>query len=145
MAQPLFRQYDPEYVTVTFKGIELRGFMTGTFVDAERAEDAYKVEAGAKGDVVRTRNRNRIGSVTVTLQQTSPSNASLSFFATKDERDNTGKGVLSVKDLNGSDVARSTDAWVRKKPKMERGSDLSPVEWIFDCAQLELDLGGSSS
>lgn len=145
MAQPTFRQYDPSLVTVSFKGVDVRGFMTGTFVEAERAEDAYKVESGAQGDVVRTRNRNRIGSITVTLMQASPSNATLSFYASKDERDNTGRGAIQVQDLNGQTIARAADAWVRKKPKMERGTDLAPVEWVFDCAQLELDLDGSTS
>lgn len=140
---PQFRQYDPGQVVVNFKGIDLVAVMDGTFVSAERAEDAFAMSVGAGGDVTRVRSRNRTGTVTVTLQAASPSNDLLSAVATSDELFGTGTGPLLVKDLYGNTLIASDTAWIRKLPAVEFADEASGREWAFDCAELEMVIGGS--
>lgn len=141
MAQ--FHQYDPGQVVVNFKGIDLVAVMDGTFVNAERAEDAFSMQVGAGGDVTRVRSRNRSGAVTVTLQAASPANDLLSAVALDDELFGTGTGPLLVKDLFGNTLIDADTAWIRKLPAVEFADDASGREWVFDCAELSMFVGGS--
>lgn len=139
----LFKNYDPGLVVMTWKGIQIYGFMDGTFIKAERSEDAYKMEVGAGGDVTRTRSRNRTGMVTATLQAASPVNDLLSAQALIDEKFGTGYGPLMVKDLNGTTLISASIAWIKKLPDAEYAADASSREWVFDCASLAMSLGGA--
>ncbi len=139
----MFRNYDPGRVVVTFKGIRLLAPQDGTFVSAEREEDAFTKQVGSAGDVTRSRNRNISGSVTVTLQQASPTNDLLSALAEADELTGLNYGALMVKDLNGTTLLEAPNAWIRKTPTVEFAKEASGREWVFDCAQLIMNVGGS--
>jgi hypothetical protein len=140
-----FKNYDPKKVIVTFRGVLLRGFMDGTFVSAERTEDAYEMAVGAAGDVTRVRNRNRTGAITVTLMAESPSNDELSAVVTADELTGLGYGPFLVKDLNGTTLLVAAQSWVRKLPVVEYADTGSGREWVFDCAELVEHVGGALS
>jgi hypothetical protein len=139
----LFNNYDPGRISASWKGIQLLGFMDGTFISGERSEDAFEMSVGAGGDVTRVRNRNRTGMVTVTLQAASPSNDLLSAQALLDEKFGVGYGPLLVKDLNGNTVLEASVAWIQKVPNVEFADEGSGREWIFACADLVMHVGGS--
>lgn len=139
----LFRNYDPGRVAVSWKGIQLVGYMDGTFVSGERSEDAFELAVGAGGDVTRTRKRNRTGTVTVTLQAASPSNDLLSAQALIDEKFGTAYGPLIVEDLNGATVMIASVAWIQKMPTVEFADQASGREWVFACADLDITAGGA--
>lgn len=142
----MFKNYDPGLVVVVFGGIQMRGYADGTFVQIERAEDAFSMAVGAGGDVVRVRNRNRTGSITVTLQRASPVNDLLAAIALADEVGaSAAAGVkpIMVRDLNGTLLAGGAEAWIRKLPTVELGVEHSNVEWVIDVATLQLTPGGA--
>jgi hypothetical protein len=139
------QNYDPKRVVVTFKGVRLTGYMSGTFVSAERETQSFSKVVGAGGDVVRVRSRNRSGTATVTLQASSPSNDVLSGFLLEDELLGTGTGPLMVKDLNGTTILEAPEAWIQKPPDVEFGDDESSREWMFDCDELIEYVGGRPS
>jgi hypothetical protein len=139
-----FKNYDPGRVFVSFNGIRLTGFAAGTFVSAEREEDGFTKVVGSGGDTTRVRNRNRSGMVTVTLLAASPTNDLLSAVAAQDELFGLGTGPLLVKDGNGTTLLEAESAWIRKIPTTaysKEGEDSR--EWIFDCAELVMAVGGS--
>lgn len=136
------RPYDPGKVIVTFKGVQVLGFSDGTFVKTTRAEASFKTKVGAYGDVVRTRNRNKMGSVVLTLQQTSLSNDVLSTSLALDEATGTGAGTLLIKDLNGTSLFESAVAWVQKPADGSYGDDAENREWTIDCGELKIFNGG---
>lgn len=138
-----FRNYDPERIVVTFRGVLVAGFASGSFVTIERTEDAFALTVGAQGDVTRVRSRNRSGSVTLALQAAAPANDSLSAIAAQDEAFGTGYGPLMIKDLNGTTLAQAAVAWVRKLPAVEFAAEASDRSWVLDCAELELAVGGA--
>lgn len=135
-------QYDPGRVTLSFRGIIITGFADETFIKAERDEDTFSKSVGAVGDVTRIRNRNKSGSVTVTLMAGAVTNDLLSAVALEDEVSGTGVGPLMVKDLNGTTMVTSAVAWIRRQANVERGTEDSNVEWVLDCEKLEMKVGG---
>lgn len=140
-----FGTYDPGEVSLTFRNVKIGGFAEGTFIKAARDEDGFTAKAGSLGDVVRTRNRNLMGMVTVTLQTQSSSNSLLEAFAAQDEQFGTGFGPLQAVDHNSDDSeVHSLYAWVRKLPDWERSKESGTTEWVFGCADLEMKNGGAN-
>ena len=135
---PNFSEFDPGRVIVAFNGLRIVGFMDGTIITAERDEDASTASSGAGGDVVLVRSRNKMGTVTLTLQQTSPSNLDLinQFNDYEDPETTTGVGELQIDDLDGDVLLIAETAWIKKPASFEFGTDLSGREWTFGCAQL---------
>jgi len=138
-----FKNYDPGRIIVTFKGAQIQGYAEGTFVKASRAEETFKTNVGAGGDVVRIRNRNKMGSVVVTLQAASSSNDTLQSFVDLDELTGLGYGALMIKDLNGTTLVVAEKAWVQKPADAEYGAENPNREWIIDCAEIVVKNGGS--
>lgn len=66
-------RYDAKDVTLTVDGVYITGFADGTFIEAEKDEDNMDTSVGAQGDVVDSTINNPLGTITVTIQQTSPS------------------------------------------------------------------------
>lgn len=145
MAIKEFNQYDPSEVSISFRNIRIRGFADKTFIEAERDEDGWMVQVGALGDVTRSRNLNIVGQVTITLETGCASNTFLEAMASLDEQFGTGFGPLQGVDHN-SDTSEihSTYAWVRKRPKWERGKESGQTAWVFHCADLEMHNGGNA-
>lgn len=138
-----FKNYDPGRVVVSFRGIQLLGYMDGTFISADRSEDGFEMAVGAGGDVTRVRNRNRSGTVTVTLKAESPTNDSLSAIAAEDELFGTGYGALQVLDLNGTTILDAPIAWIQKVATVEYADTASGREWIFACSEINMFVGGA--
>jgi len=128
--------YSPGDCSIIFDGNEMVGFADGTFVVVEREEDSFTKVTGADGEVSRTKNANRSGTVTITLKQTSDSNRILLGLLATDEDDGSGVAELSVKD-NLTYKAFSSEAWIQKPPNMELGKEQSDREWVFGVADIK--------
>lgn len=137
------RNYDPRNHILVWKGIQFVAFAKDTFIEAERAEDTFKMDTGGMGDVTRVRSRNRTGSITVRLQGASPTNDLLTALMVEDELFGTGAGPISLVDKNSATVISASSAWIRKAPSVEVGTDAPDREWVFDCADLSVALGGA--
>ena len=137
--------YDPLRVVVTFGGITITGFGPDTFVKVSRDEDAFTKQVGAGGDVTRTRNQNRSGSVEITLQATSPSNDELTAIAKADEVGGIGIAPFQVKDLNSTTLCGAQNAWVKKMPDMERAKETGVAVWVLDCDKINMNIGGATA
>jgi Protein of unknown function (DUF3277) len=136
MANP--NPYDPGRVIITFAGNQLSGFMTGTFITADRAEDGFSIVVGPDGLATRIQNRDQHGSVQFTCQQTSASNDILASLHQQDLLFGTGIGELQVKDLNGTILVHAESAWVKKFPKITYAKEMEGREWTIDCADLQI-------
>lgn len=135
--------YDPGRVILIWNGIPISGFADGTFIEAERSEDAFKLTVGADGTGARTRSRNKSGSVSITLLQSAAVNDSLSAQALLDELTGGGAGSLLIKDLLGTTLVEADSSWIRKLPKVDFGKDLGERQWVFDCEKLSMLAGGA--
>jgi hypothetical protein len=137
--------YDPGSVIVVFGTLNLSGFSDGTMVRVERDEDAFTKKVGADGECTRTRNRNRCGSVTVTLMQSSASNLALAALLTADELTPGGTSILpiTVKDNQGNSLHTALDAWIRKTPSAEYAKEVGSREWVIDTGKMVNIEGGN--
>jgi len=137
--------YDPQKVVLSVVGNAIVGFAAGTFVKCSRDEDAFTKTVGAGGDVARTRNANRSGSIEITLLASSPSNDVLSALAAKDELSGTGVGPAMIKDGSGTALASAQNCWVKKLPDFERAKELGETVWLIDCDVLSMTIGGTAA
>ena len=141
----MVKNYDPGRVVVTLGAI-IVGYMDGSFVKVARNEATFKTQVGAGGDVTRVRSRNKTGAVTITLQQSSPSNDYLSgLHAIGELTGFAGLDIrpLTVKDLNGTTLYHAAEAWVEKPADGEFADDGLGREWTIACAELKMHSGGS--
>ena len=135
--------YDPKQILITLGGVPVSGFADGTFVTVERDEDAFSKVVGADGITSRAKSNNRGGVITVTLQQTSPANDTLSGFLLADETSNNGIFPIMVKDNSGRSLNFSATGWVKKAPSQEYGKEIATREWEIDVADLDVFIGGN--
>src|SRR5512136_789726 len=98
------RTFDPKQCLVVIGGVPMGGFADGTFVSVERTSDTFTKVSGADGIVSRSKTKDRSGTLTLTLAQTSPSNDVLTGFAVKDELSNSGIVPVLIKDLSGRSI-----------------------------------------
>lgn len=139
----MVRTYSPKKVSVSFAGQLLSGFSEGSFITAERDEDAFSKVVGNDGETTRQQNPNRSGSVNVNLKGSSSSNDVLSALASKDEIDGSGVAPLIVKDNNGTTLVAG-QAWIRKSAAVEYSREVGDRDWAFDVAEMTHFVGGNS-
>lgn len=135
--------YSAEAVEVIVGGFSMSGLADGTFVSIERDEQAYNKITGADGTVSRSRTGNRSGTITLTLQQTSPSNDVLSGLMIADEATDAGVVPCLIKDTSGRTLHYVSAAWVQQMPTQEFGKEISEREWVLDCARIDAFVGGN--
>lgn len=125
--------YDPQDTNVIVANTILTGFADGTFVTVERDEEGYTAHVGAKGEVSRARNANKMGKITVTLSQDSPSNSYLAKLA-------KGKSTfpVSVVDQSFGTTSGGNDCWIEKVPNLEFAKEISEREWAIVVPELDI-------
>lgn len=93
------KTYDPTQVSITLGITKLDNWDEVTVVFDE---DAWTFTSGTQGEATRTKNSNRLGTITITLPQTSADNDTLSAWYLSglnfpcDVRDNNGTSVGSM-------------------------------------------------
>lgn len=124
--------YDPSEVAVIVGGQIMEQFADGTFVNVVRNEDSATFAPSSQGGGTRTKSSNRSGRMTITLQQTSPSNALLTAFVLALENSNGGIFPVILKDNSGRDLHTAATAWVVKPADSGYANELENREWIIE-------------
>ena len=137
------KTYNPAQVVVIFNGHEISGYADGSFVTVARDEDAFSLVVGSSGEGVRSKMNNKSGTITVTLLQSSGSNAFLSGFAELDELSAGGQGPLLIKDNSGDSLHVCESAWIQKLPDSEYAREAGSREWTFRTDNLVSHVGGN--
>ena len=143
MANLPVRTFDPKLVVITFGALSISGYAEGTFVSVNRSVDAFAKSKGAGGDIERVNRNQGDFEVTVTLQQTSPTNTELSAILAADQVSNAGVWPLTIKDMLGQTLFFAPEAWIRKDPEWEDGDDLNSRAWVFDTGIAANLVGGN--
>lgn len=138
------RKYDPANVIFNVGGRDTTGFASGTFIEVERAVDAFTTVVGSDGEATRVKSNNRSGTYKVTLQQSSPVNDYFSDLANQDEQSGTGVRPILMKDANGTTIAQSKQGWVKKKPNSAFADTGENREWMFESANVDYTVGGEA-
>lgn len=135
--------YDPKQVAMIVGGNIMDGFADGTFIVAERNEQAFNLKVGVDGEGTRAKSNNKSGKVTITLMQSSASNDKLSALAASDELSNTGAVPVMLKDNSGRTLITALTAWVQKYPNSEFGKEVTTRAWVFETDELDIFVGGN--
>jgi hypothetical protein len=138
------KTYDPKKVILTIGGVPMGGFADGTFISLERTSDAYAIHSGADGEVARAKSNDKTAQLTITLAQTSDSNAVLSAIAQLDERANAGVVPVILKEIGGLTTAFAGTCWVRKMANVEYAKEITNREWVLDMAESTMFVGGNT-
>lgn len=137
------KTYDPGQIGCAFGPAIIGGFAEDSVVEVERNEAGWITHVGADGEVTRTRNRNKSGTVKFKLMRTSPSNDVLSAFMIEDELFGTGVQPVTVKDLLGTTLHFGASAWIERPPPDSFEKEANDREWTIAVGDLDMFLGGS--
>ena len=143
MAGRSVRQYDPAAVILTVDDQNILGYADGSFVNIARNNDLFTLTVGADGEATRSKSNDLSGRITITLQQTSPSNDILSALADADEQSNQGVFAVQLKDASGQTLGAGERAWVVKKADAPFAKETENREWIIETNELVYTVGGN--
>lgn len=123
------KQYDSKDCVITVDGVYITG-LGEDMVSCGKDEDNFSTNVGAQGDVVVNRSHNRLGTITITVQGTSPQKSYLLGLA------NSGR-MFDVWVINKSikEKCGGSRAMMKKPPDLEQGAELADREFeiqVFD-------------
>lgn len=138
-------KYNPKRINTVWNNIQLLGYMDGTFVEIEYAEDRVTEHIGPGGDVSLVNNANLFATATVTLIQGSPTNLTLSNNIPNAFQNLLPTGNFSMSDLNGSTVVSGANAYIKKMTKIEFSKSITGRQWVFGIPQANIVSGAGGS
>lgn len=136
-------EYDPAQVTFIFAGVVAQQVTEDGGITFMRNADMYSLGVGVDGIPTRIKSNNTSGRFTVTLAQSSPTNAEFNALATADEVNGTGKGPVFLRDASGTSLATAATAWIVKKPDLAFNNSLQDRQWIIEAGSVDLQVGSS--
>lgn len=122
-------QYNAKDTIVTVDNFYLTG-LGEDFITGERDEDLFEPEVGAQGDVVENEVNNPLGTITLSLQATSPQMATMLKYA----RSGTHFPIWCTNKSIGERFG-GTDARIKTYPSLEYGATVAEREFtiqVFD-------------
>lgn len=145
MATHLTGTYKGDQVFVTVGPVLVSGFSDGDAITVKRDGELYTKKVGLDGNVARSRNADKTGTIEIKLLQTSSVNDALSGLFYVDNFSEDGSPVLpiSVVDGSGRTLCATGQAWLKSLPEVTFGKETGDRTWTFDCADLKLYVGGN--
>lgn len=139
------KTYDPKLVHCVFAGHFVDGYADGSFLAFSKAAPPFSTKVGVGGNVVRTRNHNRSGTLTITLMQTSESNDRLTQIHAQDLAAPNGAGVgsLTVQDIPGTSLFTAAKAWIENDPDAGFDMEAGTREWVIGYELLDAKHGSN--
>lgn len=140
------RTYAPEDVTVSLALVhQVTDFAEGQGISLEKDESVFSTNKGAKGHVERIHTPDRTYTLTLSLAQTSPTNAVLTAMYTVDDASRLGMFPIFIKDSSGQSVFTSPTCWIEGIPPATYSSGIETREWNIKCANTVFGLAGNTT
>lgn len=136
------KTFDPNQLTMIFGTSIMTGYADGTMLSIDMDEQRYNTEVDANGNSIRYKINNNNATITLTLNQGSPSNDVLSLFVNLDRQSDTGVFPISIKDNRGSTLISSVGAYVEKTPTITFGTTGNNREWVIKATDVGFFAGG---
>ena len=138
-------KYNPKRITCSLMSIKGEAYMDGTFIEIEYEEDAVTTHNGSQGEMTAVLNPNKHAKATLTFVQGSPTNDAFSKKVPDASKDFFPNGPFLMKDLNGTTVVKSQNAFIQKMSKIEFGKNVTGRQWIIILPDAEITAGGDGS
>lgn len=123
--------YNSNDVTIVLDGVYLTGKADGTFVTTEKTEDNFTTTTTADGITVVSESNDKRGTITVTLDQTSPSLPYVSSLA-----NSIDEFPAWVYGPNG-EQAGGTRARIQKQASKSFGKETETREFVVEVFDYE--------
>ena len=117
--------YNAKDCVVTVGGVYITG-LGEDMVSGEKDEDNVSAVVGAQGDVVVNEVNNDLGTITLTVQGTSPQKRYLMDLAKSKKMLDIWVNNKSIDEKMGG-----TKAMIKKTPTLEQGAELADREFEF--------------
>lgn len=137
------KTYDAKLLTITFNGIIVNDFADGDFVTISGLSENFEYVMGADGSENRNNKNIKGVDVVITISQTSTTNDLFSAAHLIDKVSNTGKGGLLIKDLNGTSILSSGQAYIKGYSDMSFGNSLGTRAWNFRAPNAVINVGSN--
>lgn len=124
-----FEAYDPSEITLSLGGWEPYGFATGTKIVIAKSNDIITPYAGTDGDVSLALMRNRLGTLTMSLQRTSDANSYLTAYHASMYSTREVAFSVYLKDPMGFTL--TTVGWIQSQPQDTMGDTIQQVDWVI--------------
>lgn len=121
----MLTEYNAKDTVITVGDVYITG-LAETMVSGEKDEEFFSTAVGAQGDVVKNEINNDLGTMTVTVQATSPQKPYLMQLAKE-------RAVFPIWAVNKTLGERmgGTQASIKKYPSMEQGTEAGDREFEF--------------
>lgn len=135
--------FDPSKVVLLLGGWEVYGFAEGTKIVINKTSDLVIPYVGTDGDVSLALQRNKIGTMTISLQNTSGANEVLTAY--NQQMLLTGEVAFPVymNDPKGFQIM-ATIGWLQTQPDMTIGSEIESVDWVIGLKDANLSYAPAS-
>lgn len=129
------RYYDPASVELHIGGVAPTDVAADTMYVVSKEEDRVLPVAGVLGEVAIARNRNQLGTLTISLKQTSPMNEVLMNWMTASA---AGVFMFPVRLLDpASGIIMNTTGWIQTQPELSLGKEVGQLDWVIGLANCE--------
>lgn len=121
--------YNAKDCVITIDGTYITG-VGEDMVTGEKDEEFFSTVVGAQGDVAVNEINNPLGTITLTLQGTSPQNAMLLNYARTNK-----EFAIWINNKSLGEKFGGTQARIKNFPSMENGAELADREYeigVFD-------------
>lgn len=125
----MVKTYNPKDCVITVGGVYITG-LGEDMVSCEKDEDNFTTSVGAQGDVVVNQSHNQLGTITLTVQGTSPQKTYLLDLAKTGEVFDIWVNNKSIDEKVGG-----SQAMIKKTPDLSQGAELEDREFeiqVFD-------------
>jgi hypothetical protein len=117
-------------------------FVEGSRVDVVKDGDAITMTKNSDGGGVFNVTHDESGTITLHMQQTSPTNDYLSSVLSLQRLTGGGECSVMVKDVNGRSLHHAPSARLQKAPDAAYASESGEREWVFLCLEINDFIGG---
>ena len=121
--------YDPSQVILSLGGWEPWGFASDTKIVISKSNDIINPYSGTDGDVSLALSRNRLGTLTMSLQRTSPANEVLSAYTQTMYSTRQVAFSVYLEDPRGYYI--STIGWIQSQPDDTIGETIQENQWVI--------------
>lgn len=121
--------YDPSEITLLLGGWEPWGFASDTKIVISKNNDIINPYAGTDGDVSLALSRNRLGTLTLSLQRTSPANEVLAGYV--QAMYSTRQVAFSVYLEDPRGYYLTTIGWIQSQPDDTMGDTIQENQWVI--------------
>lgn len=132
-------QYDPAKVNLLLGGLIPYDVAPDTMYVMSKEEDSVIPSVGVLGEVAIARNRNNLGTLTLSLKQTSGFNATMMKWVTA----SYGSGIhffpILLEDP-ASGIKMASTGWIQNQPDLSLGKEVSQLDWVIGIANIEYEI-----